>query len=294
MLTNSEEIKSLLLKINRNFIALIMSKDKIPRKKILKPNNSEEYSTIGKVLTFYKTLRDKKVIELGIFYRGFDFIEKYYSFLINNPFLKKIKNKTDLFPSDVLDHRIFVGHQDHVLKYEVLEYLKITHVVNVTKHIVNVYENKGIKYLHIDIDDTPKYSISPYFKLAYEFIESTLKEGELQNGEVLKKEEKDIYQEILRDKLGKTKSDFEKIFIINKAIKKLYSHSNNNNRILVHCSLGQSRSPTIAIMYIMKILNISFEDAKCYMKYQREKTEPIDTFIYELKELENRGLKFNN
>jgi len=91
------------------------------------------------------------------------------------------------------------------LKYEVLEYLKITHVVNVTKHIVNVYENKGIKYLHIDIDDTPKYSISPYFKLAYEFIESTLKEGELQNGEVLKKEEKDIYQEILRDKLGKTK-----------------------------------------------------------------------------------------
>jgi len=180
------------------------------------------------------------------------------------------------------------------LKYEVLQYLKITHIVNVTKHIENLYENKGIKYLHIDIDDTTKYSISPYFKLAFEFIESTLKEGELQNGEVLKEEEKSISKEILRDKLGKIENDFEKIFIINKAIKKIYSHSNNNNRILVHCSLGQSRSPSIAIMYIMKILNISFEDAKCYMKFQREKTEPIDTFIYELKELENRSLKFDN
>jgi len=291
--TEDNEIKSLLNRINRNFIALIMSKNKIPKKQILKPINNE-YSSIGKILTFYNTLRLKKVIEIGIYYRGFDTLDKHYSFLINNPFLKNIKSKRDFFPSDILDHRIFVGRQDHVQKYEVLEYLKISHVVNVTKHISNLYENKGIKYLQIEIDDTPKYSISPHFKIAYDFIENTLKEGELENGENGEKikEEKSICNSNLAEKLSKIKNNFEKISIINKAIKDNYSHSNNNNRVLVHCSLGQSRSPSIAIMFIMMKLKISFEDAFLYMKFQREKTEPIDTFIYELKELENRGFNF--
>jgi len=74
-----------------------MSKNKIPKKQILKPINNE-YSSIGKILTFYNTLRLKKVIEIGIYYRGFDTLDKHYSFLINNPFLKKYKKQTRFLP----------------------------------------------------------------------------------------------------------------------------------------------------------------------------------------------------
>ena len=38
----------------------------------------------------------------------------------------------------------------------------------------------------------------------------------------------------------------------------------NNSKILIHCSLGMSRSPTLAIMYLMKKIKISFELVKIF------------------------------
>jgi hypothetical protein len=56
--------------------------------------------------------------------------------------------------------------------------LKITHIINVTQHVENKFENNGRKYINISIDDTEKYSIKKYFKMAYEFIEEALNYSE--------------------------------------------------------------------------------------------------------------------
>lgn len=49
-----------------------------------------------------------------------------------------------------------------------------------------------------------------------------------------------------------------------KAIEFIENHLNQNNKVLIHCNLGQSRSPSIAILYLAKnsiINNSSFENA---------------------------------
>jgi protein tyrosine phosphatase len=42
--------------------------------------------------------------------------------------------------------------------------------------------------------------------------------------------------------------------------KKFYCCSKNENRILIHCSLGISRSTTITTMFVMKKFTLSFDE----------------------------------
>lgn len=60
--------------------------------------------------------------------------------------------------------------------------------------------------------------------------------------------------------LGKLTNSFTKAEIIQKAFKKEYLHTMNKNRILIHCSLGVSRSSTVAIMYIMKKFQLNYDE----------------------------------
>ena len=74
--------------------------------------------------------------------------------------------------------------------------------------------------------------------------------------------------------------------------KHLFNKTKHDTRILIHCSMGVSRSPTIAIMYLMKKFGISFFDAYSLVQLHREKSDPIDSFLEELKELERNNFKF--
>jgi UTP:GlnB (protein PII) uridylyltransferase len=111
--------------------------------------------------------------------------------------------------------------------------------------------------LTIPVEDNETNKISPYFREAYYFIESALGQGMLENGDLM---EKDNSSESICVTLNKASNQFMKAEILHKAFKKYYFHTNNNNKILIHCSLGVSRSSTIAIMYIMKKFSITFEE----------------------------------
>jgi protein-tyrosine phosphatase len=62
--------------------------------------------------------------------------------------------------------------------------------------------------------------------------------------------------------------------------------SNNNGKILIHCSQGISRSPTIVIAYLIKKYSKNYTDIYNYIKEKREIIEPNDGFKKQL-------LKFN-
>lgn len=60
-----------------------------------------------------------------------------------------------------------------------------------------------------------------------------------------------------------------------------------SRRLYVHCNAGISRSPTIIIAYVMKHLNICFEDAFKFIKKTRRSINPNAGFISQLKEYES-------
>jgi protein-tyrosine phosphatase len=134
--------------------------------------------------------------------------------------------------------------------------LGITHIINLTRHFDNKFENEGFKYLNIRIEDNDKFTISDHFKEAYEFIDKALLEDIVQDVESIMKEMK----------ITNFSKAFDNIRYWNERNKliqlffKNYFDSYTKNRVLVHCSMGVSRSPTICIMYIMKKLQLSHEN----------------------------------
>jgi len=56
----------------------------------------------------------------------------------------------------------------------------------------------------------------------------------------------------------------------------------NNQRILIHCYAGISRSPTIVIAYLIKYHNMTTNDALEYVKKHRQIIEPNEGFIWQL------------
>jgi len=57
-------------------------------------------------------------------------------------------------------------------------------------------------------------------------------------------------------------------------------------KIYIHCSAGISRAPTMAIVYLIALRNISLNDAYAYVKARRPLIQINDHFLFQLAELE--------
>ena len=208
-----------------------------------------------------------------------------------------------------------------------IENLKITHIINVTQHVINKFEEKGIKYLNIPVDDTEKFKIINYSKLAYDFIEEALAYDECSTGDRSSKsasndklsqtlnidvnELENLYNESYSKEFTSystnffEKSDFKEEFdsaedaneknkLLQKMFRRYFTQNKSNSKILIHCSMGVSRSPSIAIMFLMKKFNIRFKDCLEIMKLLRHKCDPIDSFVCELEDFELCECQFHN
>lgn len=60
-----------------------------------------------------------------------------------------------------------------------------------------------------------------------------------------------------------------------------------SNRILVHCMEGVSRSPTVICLYLMKVKNMTMEEALSYIQSKRSIIKPNNAFLDQLKIYEN-------
>ncbi len=181
--------------------------------------------------------------------------------------------------------------------------MKITHIINVTLHVKNAFEDRGVKYLNIKIDDSSSFSISSRFKEVYDFIQKALTDSdeaveEHDDVKCLKNEFKLLQ---VADGYTNVNELFELInswSVKNKILqilfKNFYMKFNSNSRILIHCSLGVSRSPAYAIMYVMKFFRLNLNEALDFIKFQRDKSNPICSFINELEDFEKIDFQFES
>ena len=98
-------------------------------------------------------------------------------------------------------------------------------------------------FLRISINDGHGEKISPYFDVAYRFIEKCRRA---------------------------------------------------NTKVLIHCLAGISRSPTLAIAYLMKHLGLKSDDAYRFVKERRKTISPNFNFLGQLYEYEKTFLLNNN
>jgi len=327
-------------------------------------NESKLFSSLEqaciKGLLFYNMLVSHKYRELSFFTGSYEKVLKDFSFTYRvNPEIRHLSNSTsfkDLYPSCILDCRLYHGDEKQATCMDKIKFLKITHVINVTEHVPNNFEKLGVKYLKLAVEDKEGNSLLEHFKEAFEFIDSALFPELKEFKDKKDKEEKDKEEhpnekdkdkenlkkpiitypdlkhykqpikrkstfdipnnyslfnfvvstipadveaeslaeelEVIEEKMKDAKNDF---YLLNEFIQTKFrllqlrsGNGSNQNRVLVHCSLGASRSSTIVIMYLMKKFKMSFDEILEYVKFQRRKADPISVFQIELSDFEKK------
>lgn len=76
------------------------------------------------------------------------------------------------YPNEILEGFLFLGNMWHAQSKQVIQNLGITHVVNASLDVENVFANEGVAYKAVKIKDRPEADISAFFDSTFEFIES--------------------------------------------------------------------------------------------------------------------------
>lgn len=138
-----------------------------------------------------------------------------------------------------------------------LKQFGISHVINATPDLPFCQERK-CKQLRVAILDLPSENILQYFESAIKFI-----------GEYKEEEKEATCSECLRVYLDDA----------------LCSESHN---VLVHCSAGISRSPTLVLAYMIRKRRLTLEEALRQMRCSRSIIDPNFSFIVQLRSWEKK------
>ncbi|CAF1283134.1 unnamed protein product [Didymodactylos carnosus] len=148
-------------------------------------------------------------------------------------------------------HRLFKNQHHHTEPSLVLDpYLFLGNCISA--HDVNRLSKLGIRYiLNVASRDV---EVCPYYGKDFRTLQIDLRDDEQEN--ILK--------------------------VLEKAFAFIDEAKSNKCRVLVHCSHGQSRSPTIVIAYLMRTYNISLEQCLSHVVKARPCVLPNDGFLKQL------------
>lgn len=98
-------------------------------------------------------------------------------------------------------------------------------------------------------------------------INELLKNAELKTNESsYEKLPSDLVIFNLQNEFDHIKCLDEKDHIMQKEFKKFVSKYNNDNKILIHCSFGVSRSGSFTLLYLMKKFSLKYKEVIYYLK----------------------------
>ncbi|CAH0487244.1 unnamed protein product [Peronospora farinosa] len=152
-------------------------------------NDSKSGTWLRKLERFI--IEDGLVTSVKLLYDGFLTFKYRYPFYTTSALWDEVSGQRTRtmsgthnlnYPNEILEGFLFLGNMWHAQSKQVVSHLGITHVVNASLDVGNIFEKEGVKYLNITIKDRPEADIGSYFDSTYRFIESAKR---AQHGRVL-------------------------------------------------------------------------------------------------------------
>jgi len=173
---------------------------------------------------------------------------RYPSLILNQALLKR---------NIAVQGELYLGTATQAANSKVLSTLGITHVLNVTKEIPNVFcDIDAIQYLTIDVADENTENLLRRFPAATRFITEALF---CCSSESVNVSSPDTTHEV-----------FDQI----------------RNNVLVHCDVGVSRSAVVVVAFLMKFLRLTLSDAFQFVKSRRPIVRPTRGYLNQLSRYE--------
>lgn len=158
------------------------------------------------------------------------------------------------YPSEILPDFLYLGNMWQAQSRQVIVNLGITHIVNASQDVGNVFEKEGVLYHDVKLRDDPDSDIIRFFDSTFRFIDHarhTHTTGHSNDGRT------------------------------------------RPCRVLVHCTQGVSRSATLVVMYLMRARRWSLVQAFNYAHEARGVILPNEGFLRQLL-FEERRLYYNH
>lgn len=92
----------------------------------------------------------------------------------HRPTQSEMNNPRIAYPNEILAGVLYLGNMWQAGSKEVVEDLGITHVVNATEDLGNVFEGDGVRYHEVKIPDVDAADISAFFNNTFAFIEGAM------------------------------------------------------------------------------------------------------------------------
>jgi predicted protein tyrosine phosphatase len=265
----------------------------------------------------YMALKKEKTREVYICRNSFKVIQGKYPFMcrFEGSSLYLNPKRTNGYPSEIMDRRLYLGDKTHCQNETIIHNLGITHILNISDCIPNKFEDsKSLKltYTKVNIEDNVDEPIHHSFNLAYNFMEKAICPKKTAKNRVYpvkfdvmqqfsdkkKQSATQVYSaaktnNIVLDLENKSVSDVsdamkDNIYDIDMFCEKQMRNSHNQNRVLVHCAMGRSRSATMVIMYLMQKFKLSKQMAFDIAYTRREVVDPNDGFLQKLTDFETK------
>ena len=153
---------------------------------------------------------------------------------------------------------------------DTLDRLKITHIISVLEEPVTFPKTaRPLKLLHIPASDNVNTDLLCFMDQTTEFIKEAIGPNKQERDQLERASLGDITEEA-EDKLPTA------------------SGQEQENRVLVHCLAGMSRSVTIVIAYLLATTPMTTEEATEFVRSKRSIIRPNYGFIKQLEQYERR------
>ena len=101
----------------------------------------------------------------------FDLFKQKYDYYCGHDNDYMVNDKVnEEYANIIIQDKLYLGDGKHSKKEQMMKDFRITHILNCTKDYCNKFEDKGIKYLRIPINDNETDDIFQHFEDAISYI----------------------------------------------------------------------------------------------------------------------------